>query len=138
MKDNDIFILQFPNGNDLSFSYGQIKSLMDNKIIHTASTDNGSSGSPIIRRSKDNNIIGLHYGGVKRNKTEYKYNLGTSFDSILDNIIEQNYVSNCVYNADNKESEINLLHDYNDCQSSWVKKLKIAYLETKKVYQKKA
>ena len=48
LKDNDIFILQFPYGNDLSFSYGKIKALKDNKIIHNASTYNGSSGSPII------------------------------------------------------------------------------------------
>ena len=60
--------MQFPNGNDLSFSYGKIKSLINNKIIHDASTDNGSSGSPIIRRSRDNYIIGLHYGGLNRIK----------------------------------------------------------------------
>ena len=41
---------------------------MDNKIMHNASTDKGSSGSPIIRRSKDNYIIGLHFGGVKKKK----------------------------------------------------------------------
>ena len=39
---NDIFILQFPNG--------KIKLLKDNEIINNASTNNGSSGSPIIRR----------------------------------------------------------------------------------------
>ena len=55
---------------DLSFSYGKILSLNDNKIKHDASTDNGSSGSPIIRRSKDNYIIGLHYIGVKNNKNK--------------------------------------------------------------------
>jgi len=58
LKDNDIFILQFPYDNDLSFSYGRILSLKANIILHNASTDVGSSGSPIIRRSKENNIIG--------------------------------------------------------------------------------
>ena len=77
LKDNDIFILQYPNGNDLSFSYGKILLLEDNIIRHSASTDHGSSGSPIIRRSKDNYIIGLHYGGYKN-----KFNLATKFDSI--------------------------------------------------------
>ena len=72
LKDNDIFILQFPNGDDLSFSYGKIKLLKNNKIIHNASTDKGSSGSPIIRRSKDNYIIGLHNGRVYRKKKVYK------------------------------------------------------------------
>jgi len=60
--------LQYPNRNNLSFSCGKIKYLMDNKIMHNASTDKGSSGSPIIRRSKDNYIIGLHFGGVKKKK----------------------------------------------------------------------
>ena len=60
--------------------------------MHNASTDAGSSGSPIIRRSKENNIIGLHYGGIKN-----KYNLATCFDSILENIKEQNNEINCIY-----------------------------------------
>jgi len=126
-KDNDIFILQFPNGNDLSFSYGKIKYIKDNEIIHNASTDDGSSGSPIIRRSKDNFIIGLHYGGVKK-----KYNLATSFDSILDNIIEQNYIINSIYIPDKDEKEINLLHDYNDNIKDWDKNNKKEYLEAKR------
>ena len=131
LKDNDIFILQFPNGNDLSFSYGKIKSLKDNKIIHNASTDNGSSGSPIIRRSKDNYIIGLHYGGIKKNKDEYSYNLATSFDSILDNIEKQNYIINCIFIPDKDKNEIDLLHDYKKDIKDWKKKYKKAYLEAK-------
>ena len=65
LKDNDIFILQYPKGNDISFSYGKILSLKSGKILHSASIECESSGSPIIRRSKDNYIIGLHYGGFK-------------------------------------------------------------------------
>ena len=100
-KDNDIFILQYPYGNDLSFSYGKIKLLRDYKIIHTASTDYGSSGSPIIRRSKDNYIIGLHSGGaLNNNNKEFVYNFGTLFDSILDNIIEKSNTINCIYIPD--------------------------------------
>ena len=34
LKNNDIFILQFPKGNDISFSNGKIISLKDNIIIH--------------------------------------------------------------------------------------------------------
>ena len=56
--DNDIFILQFPYGNDISFSYGKILYIKNNIILHNASTNIGSSGSPIIRRSKENYIIG--------------------------------------------------------------------------------
>ena len=132
LKDNDIFILQFPNGNDLSFSYGKIKLLKDNKLIHNASTNKGSSGSPIIRRSKNNYIIGLHCGGVKNNKNEIKYNLATLFDSILDNIIEQNYIINCIYIPDKDKTEINLLHDYNLDIKYWPQEDIKVYLKTKK------
>ena len=108
LKDNDIFILQFPNGNDLSLSTGKILSLKDSIIFHNASTNIGSSGSPIIRRSKENYIIGLHYGGIKN-----RFNLATSLDSILVNIKEQNNVINCIYIPKKNENEINLLHNYN-------------------------
>jgi len=132
LKDNDIFILQYPNGSDLSFSYGKIKSLKNSKIKHNASTDDGSSGSPIIRRSKDNYIIGLHFGCFKKkNKEEYKYNLGTSFDSILDNIIEQNYTIKCIYIPDKDGTKINLLHDYNGNIKDLAKKDEESYLEAK-------
>ena len=110
LKGNDIFILQFPKGNDISFSYGKILKIKekDNIILHSASTDHGSSGSPIIRRGEDDYIIGLHYGGV-----ENKFNLATIFDSILNNIKEQFNEINCIYIPKNNEKEINLLHDYN-------------------------
>ena len=67
LEDKDIFILKYPKDNDslFSFSYGKILSYEDNEIEHSASTDYESSGSPIIRRSEDNYIIGLHYGGKK-------------------------------------------------------------------------
>ena len=125
LKDNDIFILQFPIGNDLSFSYGKILSLKDNKILHSASTDEGYSGSPIIRRSKENNIIGLHYAGFKN-----KYNLATYFDSILYNI-QKNKI-NCIYIINKNETEINLLYDYNsDLPSYWDENRKKIYLDAK-------
>ena len=125
--NNDIFILQFPNGNDLSFSYGKILSIKDNKMNHSASTDGGSSGSPIIRRSEENNIIGLHYGGIKN-----KDNLATCFDSILDNIKKQHYNEiNCIYIIDKNETEINLLHDYSEDVNEWNENKKKIYLEAK-------
>ena len=54
LKDSDIFIIQYPEGNELFFSYGKLLSLQDKCIIHRASIKDGSLGSPIIRRSEDN------------------------------------------------------------------------------------
>jgi len=135
-KDNDIFILQFPNGNDLSFSYGKILSLKDNKIIHNASTDNGSSGSPIIRRIKKNYTIGIHSGGIKNNNNNFKFNIATSFDLILDNIKEQNNEIICIYIPDKNITEINLLYDYNSDSNGWNENYKSKYLEAKNINKK--
>ena len=125
LKDNDIFILQYPKGNDISFSFGKILSIRDNIVMHNASTDRGSSGSPIIRRSQNNYIVGLHFGGCEKEK----YNIGTSFDSILNDIKEQLNEINCIYFG----NEINLLHDYNKDINEWDDKFKKLYLETKQL-----
>ena len=102
LNNNDIFILQFPNGNDLSFSNGKIVSINHNIIKHSASTESGSSGSPIIRRCKENYIVGLHFGFLKNKK----YNLATTFDSIIDDINEQLKKINLIPNKNdgNKDS----------------------------------
>ena len=110
-EDNDIFILQFPKGNDLSFSYGKILSLHNNSIIHSASTEKGSSGSPIIRRCKDNYIIGLHFGEYKQKKG-LQFNIATIFNSILDDIRDQLNEIVCTYIPSTHNKEIKLLHDY--------------------------
>ena len=85
LKNSDIFVLHYPLGNDLSFSYGKILSLKNNIMKHSASTQEGSSGAPIIRRSKNNYIIGLHKGTYKTKKAS-SYNLAILFDSILNDI----------------------------------------------------
>jgi len=111
-KEKDIFILQFINENEISFSDGNIEKLIDNTIIHGASTENGSSGSPIIIRYKNNSyIIGLHKGSIKDENGDLS-NLATTFDSILENIKDQINEINCIYLPDKGQKEIYLLHDY--------------------------
>ena len=66
LKNSNIFILQFPQGDDLSFSMGEIDSIQDSIIGHTASTEGGSSGSPIISRSNIYSILGIHFGGSEK------------------------------------------------------------------------
>ena len=131
LENNDIFILQFPDGNELSFSNGKILSLEGNIIKHRAPTSNGSAGSPIIRRSKENYIIGLHCGYVEK-ENKYQYNYGITFDSILDDIKQlfSNEI-NCIYISDKDGKEINLLHDYNENISKWPEEYQKLYLDAK-------
>ena len=56
LKNEDIFILQYPKGGELSFSSGKILLINDRYIKHNASTLKGSSGSPIISRFRNNKL----------------------------------------------------------------------------------
>ena len=120
-KENDIFILQFLKENEISFSNGNIMHINKNDIYHRASTENGSSGSPIIKRdqnSNENYIIGLHKETIK-DGNKVLYNRGTTFGSILENIKEQINEIDCIYIPDKDKKEIYLIHDYNLDLSEW-------------------
>ena len=92
LKNADIFILQFPDKNDISFSEGKIVNIYNKNLLYNASTKQGSSGSPIIRRNKmdieEYEVIGLHYQtAIDRDDTRFsKYNIGLRFDSIISDI----------------------------------------------------
>ena len=93
-EEQDIFILQFPKGNDLSFSSGKILKADDSNMIHNCSTEGGSSGSPIISRDSDFSIIGLHYGSYSNKKHGEKsendnFNLCSNIISIINDIKKQ-------------------------------------------------
>ena len=90
LKNQDIFTLQFPV--DISFSVGKIINIDKKNLLHNASTKEGSSGSPIIRRNKmdkeEYEVIGLHYQTlINRNDTRFSsINFGRRFDSIISDI----------------------------------------------------
>jgi len=103
LKNYNIFILQYPNNNiELSFSYGKINLVDDSQIKYNASTTNGSSGSPIILRSNDNFVIGIHHseccfsiGG------NFKFNIGTALNSIITDIEQKITKINAPINKNN-------------------------------------
>ena len=139
LKNSEIFLLQYPQGNELSFSYGKILAVKDDRILHSGSTEKGSSGSPIIKRDNIKYIIGLHYGGSKKGN-KYSYNIATDFDSILNDINKTKNTSsneiNCIFINNKKEknkNEIQLLHDYNLDISDWDEEDKKLYLDVKEI-----
>ena len=136
LQNSDIFILQYPDGNELSFTYGKIKLLKDDDIIHTASSNEGTSGSPIIRRNKENYVIGLHYDGIKNFEIiDYSFSIGTIFDSILDDIYKPNEIER-IYKVKDNEQEIKLLHDYNLINPFGIELLDKLYSQTKELNKK--
>ena len=80
-KDDLIGILQCPGNEDVSVAEGKIKDIKNNStIIHSVSTDGGSSGSPIILSNRNLNIIGIHQGKYKDN------NKGVYFKNVLEDL----------------------------------------------------
>ena len=117
LKDSDIFILQFPYDESISFSVGKILLSKNSQLLHSASTVTSSAGAPIIRRCQDNYIIGIHFGYKEYGCKENRYNLATSFDSILNDIKDQynkkNIKSGDTNNSDQNKNEINLFQNIN-------------------------
>ena len=69
MKNNVVYILQYPKGEELSYSLGLILSIFDKTIRHSCSTEFGSSGSPILLLSSYR-VIGVHKGTTLFNSNE--------------------------------------------------------------------
>ena len=76
--NEDIYIVQYPEGKNLSFSEGKIQKIDNYDFIYDASTKPGSSGSPILLKNTTK-VIGIHKKGNKKNKTNH----GTSMYSII-------------------------------------------------------
>ncbi len=82
-KDDLIVVMQSPGNEDISIAEGKIEDINNNKtIIHSAFTDLGSTGSPIIL-STNLKIIGIHQRKYKEKKK------GVYFKIILEDLEKQ-------------------------------------------------
>ena len=82
--DKEIYIIQFPKG-ELSVSFGIMPNIDNDKhyFFHTCSTEEGSSGSPIIGINNQK-IIGIHCGKSENKKS----NLGPFLNLAIKEFIE--------------------------------------------------
>ena len=130
LKNKDISILQYPKG-ELAQAYRRIKNINKNKyeFSHTASTEQGSSGSPIFLKDTIE-VIGIHKSGFSNNSENYGNFIGPIFDFFINfydnkkvlsnNIYDRNKISkrnqnnrNNVYPIENK-NDININKKYNN------------------------
>ena len=100
-----IYILQYPKNLDeqkAAVSYGILNKLIDFDLIHHCCTEEGSSGSPILKLS-NNKVIGIHKKGNN------KYNLGTFLKEPINEYINNiNIINNKINNkVDNKVNNEN-------------------------------
>ena len=76
---DDIFIFQHPKGSAKQFSYEKIIAIEPPFVYYNADTDEGSSGSPVLRKLR---LMAVHHKG----STEKSYNKGTLFSEIIQDL----------------------------------------------------
>ena len=93
-KDESLYVLNYLGGKDIVISYGFFIKIEKSKIYHKCSTDNGSSGAPILSL-ENSKLIGVHFGCLK-NKTNFNFNLGTliAYPIIEFNLLNINITKN--------------------------------------------
>ena len=109
-NQKSVYIIHY-GGNNLSFSSGIIKSIniTNSQIIHLCSTEEGSSGSPIIN-SDNYKRIGIYRGATKKN-----FNLGTFIRNPIEEfkriiINKSNYTFDKINDFDENINEIIILY----------------------------
>ena len=86
--NSPIYIINYPKGKNLELSYGFITNIKKEKIKHLCSTENGSSGSPILLLS-NNKVIGIHIGAYKDDNKNL--NVGVLINFFIDEINQKDY-----------------------------------------------
>ena len=119
LKDNEkiyyekksIYILHYLLGRNIHVSYGFLNRIDKHDIIHLCSTDNGSSGAPILNL-ENNKVIGIH----KQGSINFNYNKGTLLKYPLNDYINKNHgIKNTITKKEKKDNivvgEININKD---------------------------
>ena len=94
--DQNIYIPQYPEGKNLSYSEGKIQKIENNELIYDASTEKGSSGSPIFLK-ETTEVIGVH----KQGNIKILKNKGISIFSIIKTLESRNKENNLTNNSVN-------------------------------------
>ena len=74
LKSKNIFIPQYPLGQNLKLSTGEFKEIISHiyAFYHFSSTNEGSSGSPVFL-SENGKIFGIHKGSIEKEKKNLFY-----------------------------------------------------------------
>ena len=113
-SNKSIYLVGYPGDNHVVVSYGkppEIDEVNKSKIKHYCSTEEGSSGSPILL-IKNQKLIGIHYGTIK----QFGYNNGTlliysiiEFANIKNNLL----ISDCSITEIYENNIINSINNLN-------------------------
>jgi hypothetical protein len=90
IKNKNLQIVQYPGGNELSYSNGKISGIYEknkNMFLHDSGTFHGSSGSPIVLKGEEK-VFAIHKGKLKKDNK----NVAIFIKKIIDKI--ENYKKN--------------------------------------------
>ena len=123
-EGKSIYVLQYPYGRNAYVSYGLSINIEKNDIKHTCSTENGSSGSPILNL-ENNKVIAIH---KEAGLSNFNFNKGTFLKFPLNNFMEEQ-------NIDINESK-NSIASINDFSANKNRENKNLSKEIYKNYEK--
>ena len=119
-EGESIYILQYPNGEKASVSYGILKKIENHIIKHFCSTNSGSSGSPILNLS-NNKVMGLHQGNNER----FMYKHGIFLKYPINDFIENYIDDNIDIKKNNKKNQARLKYNESDYIGTYKNEIKI-------------
>ena len=118
-KNVDVFSIQHPCGNNAACASGTIINIYESEFAefdHNISTDNGSSGCPIILLNNNINliqVIGIH----KNSDIETKLNGGTFIGEIIDELnknINNYIIAEIDISYCNANEDIRIINSYEE------------------------
>ena len=114
-KNVDVFSIEHPYGDDAACASGKIININEFEFDHNISTDNGSSGCPIILLNNNINliqVIGIH----KNSDDKKKLNGGTFIGEIFNEIKNNNnyIIAKVDINDKDINKEIRIINSYEE------------------------
>ena len=117
-KNVDIFSIEHPYGDDALCASGKIININEYEFDHDISTDNGSSGCPIILLNNNINliqVIGIHKEGDYIKKLNGGTFIGEILNKELNNENKNNYIIAEIYIKDEDiNKDIRILNSYEE------------------------
>ena len=104
--NESLYILSYPNGKEIVVSFGLLKKIEDEYLYHLISTEEGSSGSPILLLDSLK-LIGIHKGYYERNQCNKGLFIKYAIDKF--NKLDNNIIN---YNSDTKKLHKMIAHYY--------------------------
>ena len=113
LKNKHIYIVQFPLGKDMCHSEGEIIDIDKYEFTHKASTEPGSSGSPIFL-NKTTKVIGIH----KASNNDKIENYGDFIFPIINKLNNMSEPNENIEKTINKQNELKIIIKLNPSNKS--------------------